>query len=48
MCEACQLATGTCIICGKCFKEHCTCDPCQHGKERVEDCTFCERTRGEQ
>jgi hypothetical protein len=34
---------GICIYCDGCFINCCTCDPCQHGKRRDEECVFCER-----
>lgn len=42
-CAGCQAIVGACIDCGGCFRRHCQCDPCQHGKARADiiSCVFC-------
>ena len=42
-CDYCSEVYGVCTECAGCFGEHCQCDPCQHGKARVEECVFCQR-----
>jgi len=44
-CDFCQAGYGVCTECGGCFGEHCQCDPCQHGKARKDECTFCGREK---
>lgn len=34
---------GVCTDCDGCMRLHCQCDPCQHGKARLEECVFCQR-----
>lgn len=47
-CAACQAVQGACVDCGGCFRKHCQCDPCQHGKARadINSCVFCRPTIG--
>lgn len=42
-CDYCQEVWEQCTECQGCFGEHCTCDPCQHGKARSDECVFCRR-----
>lgn len=34
---------GICTECDGCFRLHCDCTHCAHGKSRVDDCVFCAR-----
>jgi hypothetical protein len=42
-CDFCLGAYGICTECEGCMFDHCECDPCAHGKARIEECIFCDR-----